>query len=729
MSVLILSPAAFFMGGTFPVMSHYLVKNKYQQGKITSALYAMNTLGAMLGAFTAGFYLPVLLGFNGSYLFAVCITLLIAFIAWCLSRSEITSVATDEEVTPSAGTPIVKEGYPYILLILISFVSGFSTIGLEVIWTKMFAQVLQNSVYTFSMILVIFLLAISLGAWLTHILIRIFKSATALLFVCTFLSALAVISTPSLFMHMTDNLNYIGGDESWIGYVVSIFLTGSAVILIPGILTGTLFPLVLKLAEPYSDNVGKTVGQLAAVNTFGAILGSVMAGFILFSALGLWKSIGFFAVVYAALLLLITVKITSLNKIVSYAFSVIAIVSVVYLIQQTEKLPTVFIDESKEKLVEVWESNYGTTAVINRGRQLKLKVNNYYTLGGVPTSGFEERQSQIPVLLHSNPENLFYLGMGTGVTAGTSLQYPVKEVIVAELVPEAIIAAEKHFSKYLYGLFEDERATIFAEDGRNFLAGTSNNYDLIISDLFIPWKAGSGTLYTQEHYQTVKDRLEDDGFFVQWMPMYQVSEEEFGIVVRTMLEVFPMVTLWRGGFMTDKAILGIVGHKNAQTINRDQLTQNLQYEAKQFGYSNIIFPVEANMTGYNQFREEIDLISSFMIYYAGNLTQAASVFEQYDINTDNFPLIEYQAPKSHRAEKAKIKKWFVNDDLMRLLNDIHQVSPPETDPYLVNLSPEQKKHVTAGLALHQYEVVKLSGDRNLMVEKLDRFRLIALPDL
>jgi len=529
-------------------------------------------------------------------------------------------------------------------------------------------------------------------------------------------------------MFMTDNLGYIGGDESWGGYVIAIFLTGAAVILLPGILTGTIFPMILKLAEPYSDNVGRTVGQLTAINTLGAILGSVIAGFILFDTLGLWNSIGFFASVYAALLFLLVIKIKSLQKVYVYIIGSIAIVTVIYLVQQADKLPVVFIDEKSEKLVEVWEGNYGTTAVVDRSGTLKLKVNNYYTLGGVPSLGFEERQTQIPVLLHPAPEKVFYLGMGAGVTAGASLMYPVNEVIVTELVPEAILAAKKHFSKYLYGLFDDERVSIIAEDGRNFLTGTSNNYDLIISDLFIPWKAGSGTLYTREHYEIVLDRLEEDGLFVQWMPMYQVSEEEFGIVARTMLDVFPMVTLWRGGFMTDKAILGIIGHKNTEPINRNQLEDNLQYEISRFEFSNIIYPIEAYRTGYNEFRESPDLISSFMIFYAGNLSQAAEVFEAYKINTDNFPIIEYQAPKSHRAEKSKLKSWFVNEELIKMLKKIHAVTQPDTDPYLVNLTPQQRQHFTAGLFLHDYEVTKFTGNRDQVEERLESFRMITMPD-
>lgn len=728
MAVLLLTPAAFFMGGTFPVMSHYLVRNKYQQGIITSALYATNTLGAMTGAFLAGFYLPVLLGFKGSYALAVAVTALIAVLAWYLSRSGYRPTAPSAPAAPAGGAAVQFEPCPYAMLAMISFLSGFATIGLEVIWTRMFAQVLQNSVYTFSMILVMFLLAISLGAWLTHILIRIVRKPTLLLFVFILLSSLSVIATPTLFMLVTDNLRYLGGDTSWGVYVMEIFGAGAAVVLLPGILTGTIFPMTLKLAEPYSDDVGGTVGHLTAMNTLGAILGSVTAGFILFGLLGLWNSIGFFAAVYAALMLLLIIRVKTLHKVYAYVAGALAIVTVTQLVYQAHKLPIVFIDEAGEKLVEAWEGNYGTTAVVDVNGSLKLKVNNYYTLGGVPSSGFEERQTQIPVLLHPEPEKVFYLGMGTGITAGTSLLYPVKDVLVVELVPEAIIAAQKHFSRYLYGLFADPRVRIYAEDGRNFLAGTDRQYDLIISDLFIPWQAGTGTLYTREHYATVLERLEDDGLFMQWMPMYQVAEEEFGIIVRTMLDVFPLVTLWRGGFMTDKAIMGIAGHKSRTPISREHLQANLGYEASRFEYSNIIYPLEADRTGYNEFREAPDLISSFLIYYAGNLSRAADVFASYRVNTDNHPLIEYLAPKTHRAEKARLKGWFVNAALLRLLQDIHDRVPPEADPYLVNLTPQQRRHYSAGLHLHEYEIAKLSGERAVLEEKLEAFRAITMPD-
>ena len=728
MSVLILSPAAFFMGGTFPVMSHYLVSNRYQQGAMTSALYATNTLGAMFGAFMAGFYLPVIFGFKGSYLFAVCITLLVGLIAWHLSR--IDKLPHEPAVTGNQypDKEHSYETFSFGFLVLVSFISGFSTIGLEVIWTRMFAQVLQNSVYTFSMILVLFLFAISAGAWLTHIMIKIFRKPDNLLFIFILLSALAVSITPALFMHVTDNLQYIGGDGSWGDYVVDIFLSGAAVILVPGILTGTIFPMTLKLSEPYSDSVGKTVGYLTAINTLGAILGSVFAGFVLFGILGLWNSIGTFSLVYAVLLSILAPGIKSPGSIYRYILALISIVIVIYFVQQADKFPVVFIEEKSEKLVEVWEGNYGTTAVINHAGLLKLKVNNYYTLGGVPSSGFEERQTQVPVLLHPNPNKVFFLGMGAGLTAGTSLLYPVKKVDVVELVPEAILAARKHFNKYLYGLFEDERVSIIAEDGRNYLAGTNEKYDLIISDLFIPWKAGTGTLYTREHYEIVLDHLQDDGLFVQWMPMYQVSEQEFGIVVRTMLDVFPLVTLWRGGFMSDKAIMGIIGHKNNKPVSRESLVKNLEYEISKFNFSNIIYPIEADGTGYNQFRESPDLVSSFMLFYAGNLSQVADLFKSYQINTDNFPVIEYLAPRTHRAQKAKIKDWFVNEELISLLKRIHEFSGPETDLFLVNLTAQQRQHYTAGLHLHEYEIAKLSADRKRLEENLESFRAIAMPD-
>src|SRR5262249_14749876 len=171
------------------------------------------------------------------------------------------------------------------------------------------------------------------------------------------------------------------------------------------------------------------------------------------------------------------------------------------------------------------------------------------------------RQADPPMLLPPAPRALFFLGLGTGITAGAALFHPVERVTVAELVPDIALLAREYFSPMANGLFSDPRARIVIGDGRALLAADPQRYDVIVSDLFVPWHAGTGSLYTREHFERIRDRLTDDGVFAQWLPLYQLSMREFAVIAHTMLEVFPLVTVWRGDFSASEPIVALVGHR------------------------------------------------------------------------------------------------------------------------------------------------------------------------
>ena len=162
-AVLLICPASFLMGGTLPVMGQYLIRESRNLSQWAGWLYGINTFGAAVGAIAAGFFLPRLLGFTLSYAIALALSTFVGLVALCLSRSEsalppIGRPKPQEKSTASENNRLSK------LLVLIAFLSGFVSLGLQVLWTRMFEQVLQNSVYTFASILVVFLLARALGA-------------------------------------------------------------------------------------------------------------------------------------------------------------------------------------------------------------------------------------------------------------------------------------------------------------------------------------------------------------------------------------------------------------------------------------------------------------------------------------------------------------------------------------------------------------------------------------
>ncbi|MFB6240869.1 MAG: spermidine synthase, partial [Gemmatimonadota bacterium] len=91
------------------------------------------------------------------------------------------------------------------------------------------------------------------------------------------------------------------------------------------------------------------------------------------------------------------------------------------------------------------------------------------------------------MLLHPEPDSVFFLGLGTSITAGAALEHPVRSLTAAELVPEVVTAAREYFTPYTNGLFSDPRVRIIAEDGRNYLQATSARYDVVVGDLYVPW--------------------------------------------------------------------------------------------------------------------------------------------------------------------------------------------------------------------------------------------------
>lgn len=294
-------------------------------------------------------------------------------------------------------------------------------------------------------------------------------------------------------------------------------------------------------------------------------------------------------------------------------------------------------------------------------------------------------------MLHPEPRTVFFLGMGTGITAGAALEHPdLDRVVVCELLPAVVEAARTYFRPYVHGLFDDERVSIVVEDGRNYLRGTPETFDLIIADLFLPWRAGIGSLYTREHFATARARLRAGGLFAQWLPLYQMSQDEFGIIARTMLEVFPLVTLWRGDFLARRPIVMLVGHR-----------ENTPF------VPHVLF-------------RPADL--PFMAHYAGNLTAARALFAAYGLNTDDRPLIEYRAPVTHRRQKAKAASWFVGDDLTAFMDAVLRAAPPADDAYLRHLPQHQRRVVYAGLHLHRAGVLKRAGDRTGAREALEQYR-------
>jgi spermidine synthase len=504
----------------------------------------------------------------------------------------------------------------------------------------------------------------------------------------------AVALSPFWFMEVTRGMRYLGDDLDWGGYIVVIFARTFQTLALPAILVGAVFPYLLRTAEG-SGAPGEVLGKMTAWNTLGSVTGAAAAGFVILPAAGMWGGVRFAALAYLLTALALATG-ASRSALAWRAVPALALLLLLTVFDPTS-LPLVRSNPSRDRVLEIRQGGHGVVAVVETAAgSRRIKVNNFYRLGGSSALQHEQNQSLIPLLPHPNPQRLFYLGMGTGITAGASLRVPgVERVVVCELIPEVVEVGARYFNAFSNGLFTDPRATVLAADGRNHLRGSRDRYDAILADLFIPWKQGAGGLYSLEHFQTVRSRLEPGGIFVQWIPLYQVDRGELEIVARTMLAVFPEVVLWRGDFYPEKPILALVGSEEALTLNPAVIVERGRAMA-----ANDSLPAEA-----------IEAVT--LPFYAGNLGRSRTVLNDGPLNTDDRPVIEHGSPQTHRSARAGSDGWFVGAELAGFLDAIARQTPPESDPYLAGLNSRQIGYVEAGRLYYRATLAEKRGDAEL----------------
>jgi len=683
-----LFPPSFFLGATLPAMVQHLVGVEHKTGHTASALYLVNTLGGALGAYTAGFHLPPWLGYSGSYLGAVGLTMVVALCALVLCRlgpKTPVSPSLPASTHPSYSALARHAGW-------IAFAAGTLTLVLEVLSIRAFSQVLHNSTYTYAAVLMSFLLGLTLGAGVAWALARLRCQAwTALVFLLTAVG-LATAASPHLLVHCTNGLEGLGPNLAWSEYIAAVFGTATLVVVLPAALGGSILPLLFQVHDGADAHPGAIVGRLVALNTMGAVLGSVVGGFFAIQCFGLWPSFRWIALCY--LIGAVAVGLLRRNRTawIGAGIAAVCIPMVVTVVDPGRLSPTFIRTNEGEQLVRLYEGGTAQVAVTRNGNNLRLKVNNKYVLGDTLSAEHEERQAHLPLLLHPAPRRVFFLGLGTGITAGSSLRHPIQSVVVCELVPGVIKAARTDFAPHLNGLFSDPRARVVAEDGRFYLGATQERFDLVIADLFTPWRMGVGSLYTVEHYRIARKSLAEGGIFVQWLPLYQLSRAEFETIARTLMSVFEQVTLWRGDFLGQTPIVALIGTPSQRPLDYRQVTLRVS-QAQGAGIPNA--PLGPTPDGIF-----VPWRAPLLSHYCGNLTAARHLMGAGQLATDNRPLIEFSAPITHRQVLSGKTTWFVGRSLGEFLDDLHKAIPAHADPYLAKIPPFERRWIKIGREYH-----------------------------
>ena len=226
---------------------------------------------------------------------------------------------------------------------------------------------------------------------------------------------------------------------------------------------------------------------------------------------------------------------------------------------------------TQEKLHAFRVGREGAVAALECGPgDWRMLFNNSYTLGGSRAQYNQERQSLLPLLLllHSDPKSVATLGVATGSTvAGAALHPGVERIDAVELSPLVLRYAEEFFAPYNRNVFADRRVRFLQEDAHWVMARERAAYDVVVGDLFLPWRTGEGRLFSTEHFQNVRHSLKPGGLFCQWLPMFQLTRPQFEAIARTFGQVYPDAFLVCGDFYAELPIFGLGGGRSFHEID------------------------------------------------------------------------------------------------------------------------------------------------------------------
>lgn len=545
------------MGGTLPVLTRFFVKRLEQLGTNIGILYALNTFGAVIGTVAAGFFLIEALGIQWTLGVGIVINFAVTVIALAITRkASATEIDDPQEETQQPASEAVAHQPERNLVLWAIGVSGFCALAYEVLWTRIMVFFLGSTTYAFATMLAAFLFGIALGSMVFARWVDRIKHPVAIFGIVQLgIGLFALILMPAfeeLYGMSRAFQSTFGASRFWTFF--SCFL----VMCLPTFLMGASFPLVTKIYTGSARQLGKSIGNVYAVNTVGSILGAFCAGFILIPLLGIRPSIVLMVALntgVGCLLVLRSREQTETGKalvqgvgigmpILNVGLAVILLLTVnqpLFLksaIFKTQRPGDTLVDYNEEVDATV------TTLKDDEGVYRLYVDTNQAADASRWDSPSHRVIAHLPLLLHSRPKRALVVGFGMGLTSHSITQHGVK-VDAIELSSGVLSAAQKYFAHVNENVFENPLFNYKLNDGRNHILMTKTKYDMISTGIIHPLvSAGSSNIYTADFYRLCRKILTEDGIMCQWVPLHRLPEAHYKMIVRTFIEVFPETTLW-----------------------------------------------------------------------------------------------------------------------------------------------------------------------------------------
>lgn len=637
------------MGGTLPVMSKYLIRRLNTSGDLVGKLYAFNTFGAVFGTVLTAFFMIKALGISKTIMIAALINIILGLTIIVLRSLKIIIPLNvhqlgEEEIKAKASHTKKKQAFSTIslkiidsrnLILLAVFVSGFSSLAAEVLWFRMFSMILDSSVQSFGIVLSIFIGGFALGnlifarvstrskqplVWMGVLLI---SSATLLAFMIPQLDRL-----PFLYYKIIRNYS-----NDWLG-TVFIRYGVSIVLLLPlTFLMGGVFPIAIRVFANHIRFVGGSVGTLYSWNTVGGIFGSILAGILFIPMFG--TRMGFIIITlimgtigYGIFYLATKGKIQALRILPATIFLIAAFITFISGPWKPERMIIWWGGQQKRSDILFYQEGLeGNVAIVRHDNAHCLFVGKKLVAADdLDTQRHLGLLSHIPLLLHPQPEKVLVIGLATGITLNSALRHHVENAECVEINP-VMRKVAGYFKDANQNVLRNSKAHFIFTDARHYLATKEDQYDCITTDPIHPADAHSNNLYSFEFYQMTTRALKKNGIMCQWIPAADLEPIEVKRIMRTFSMVFKYVSLW----IPNLSDLALIGSNEPVNVDIALIQKRLSDEK-----------ISAAVSRYWG-RPTVD---NFFSLFALGTSSIRKLCAGIPINTDDKPILEYEAPKN-----------------------------------------------------------------------------------
>ena len=635
-----LLPPTILMGASLPAAARWIEAS--EEGMSASGiswmglLYGGNTVGAVFGCLIAGFYLLRVYDMTIATFVAAAINGCVALVSYLLAiRTQHTASPVTTTLTPRDETD-----WPVYTAIALS---GACALGAEVVWTRLLGLLLGATVYTFSLILAVFLLGLGAGSGAAALLLRGSIRPRLALAICQTLLTAAIAWTAVMLAVSLPwwPINPLLSSNAWFTFQVDLLRCIWA-ITPAALLWGASFPFALAAIAARGDNAGRAVGQVYAANTAGAIAGALAFSMVLIPGIGTRDSQRVLIVLTAlsALVVFVPLARSSPKKTGMAALPALTLASGLLCLMVSD-VPgdliaygrRIMTSSSRSKIIYTGEGLNSSIAI----SQWDDGAIQFHVSGKVEASTepydmrLQRMLGHMPALVHPRPQAVLVVGFGAGVTAGSFTLHPtVQKIVICEIEPLVPQVATRYFRHENYDVLNDRRTRIVFDDARHYILTSPERFDIITSDPIHPWVKGSATLYSKEYFTLVKQHLNPGGIVTQWVPLYESDLATVKSEVATFFDVFPNGTIWGNENAGGGYDVVLLGQADAATIDLDELEQRLAR-------------VDYSRVARSLYETGIHSTLGMLATYAGDASGLRSWLSGAEINRDGNLRLQYLA--------------------------------------------------------------------------------------